>query len=249
MALYKVVPSHGHTEAECAAIEREMHRDSEWLAHNGLVLTFGSDFSYFKALNASLRQAGCPPLVPIYDPAYEPIDEHSGVWLVVLDGKGTVVAVGAARLREVSDLKASLNDGSFLMGGSIPEGASSSVSASGIDGVSGPIAFLGSMWVRSGEDRARTEGQDLSSMIVGAMVRRCWYMWSSTLVALMDDRHAARARRRYGFRAILGDVWYADPRRDGVNHRYALLAIWPDDVREHFLALGAPGQIAAEAAA
>jgi hypothetical protein len=226
-----LVANCGLTQSEFAAIERadaHMHRD---LAARDLWAFISSDFHALGLFNAAARDQGYGPLVPLYDPMREPIDQTNGLWIALRDRDGAPVGAVACRLREVpTDLKRSFEDCSFLMGPTPPTDAHCSVDAVDLSHIRGPVVFAGALWVRP--DR---QGAALSKLLFLAIARMAFARWKPTaLVALVAERDVNMALRVYGFRRVHGLVRFTDPRWKGLP-RYALLSVDQHEMRDRLL--------------
>jgi len=226
-----LVANCGLTQSEFAAIERadtEMHED---LAARGLWATVSSDFHALKLFNVAAREAGYGALVPLYDPALQPIDRTNGLWIALRDQEGMPIGAVACRLREVAtDLGRAFEDCSFLMGPTPPVGARCSVDAVDLTTIRGPVVFAGALWVRP--DR---QGVALSKLLFLAIARMAFARWKPTaLVALVAERDVNMSMRVYGFRRVHGLVRFTDPRWKGLP-RYALISVDQHEMRDRLL--------------
>jgi len=226
-----LVANCGLTHSEFVAIERadaQMHQD---LAARDLWVTISSDFHALALFNAAARDRGYGPLVPLYDPAIEPIDQTNGIWIALRDREGAPIGAVACRLREVAtDLGRAFEDCTFLMGPTPPQGARCSVDAVDLSLIRGPVVFAGALWVRP--DR---QGVALSKLLFLAIARMAFARWKPTaLVALVAERDINMSMRVYGFRRIHGLVRFTDPRWKGLP-RYALLSVDQHEIRDRLL--------------
>lgn len=227
------IPNHGHSRAECDALNASDAADRATLSAKGLTLYVSTDFAMLKAVNAQLNCVGYGPLMPIYDVDHEGIDEHNGFWICVQRGEEPVAIMGG-RLREVVDFTGALSNNTFLMGANPPTGASTISDLAGTDGWRGRIVYIGSLWVHP-----KQQGAYLSRMLVNAVVRLAWYRWTPRhVVAIVGQDHWKLARRVYGFRSGHGEIRFKDPRWEAPV-RCELFSISQDEVRERILGLGA----------
>jgi len=227
------LPNHGHSRAECDALNASDAADRATLSAKGLRLFVSTDFALLKVVNTQLNTLGYGPLMPIYDVEHEQIDEHNGFWICA-ERHGEPVAIMAGRLREVADFTQALADNTFLMGENPPQGASTISALSGTEGWRGRIAYIGSLWVHP-----TNQGAYLSKLMVNAVVRLAWYRWTPRhVVAIVGQEHWKLARRVYGFRSGHGEVRFKDPRWDAPV-RCEFFSISQDEVRERILGLGA----------
>jgi hypothetical protein len=197
----------------------------------GVTLQF-ADAGTIKAANAANR-ASWNPLVPMFDPDVNDLDESNIVGLIGRDPTGTIVTANAIRLydwrssnyvREAQSLKLMYRDPIS----SALEGESCSIASDGASSISGRCAFSGAAWVHP-DYRHLGLGQVLPVFI--KVLGTCEWLPDIVFGMMSENVYRRGFSTRFGFDHEAGQATWSN----SSNGTLRLAILWTsiDSVAKH----------------